>query len=1191
MILKSIEIRGFKSFADYTELVFKQGITAVVGPNGSGKSNISDAIRWCLGEQSVKTLRGGKMEDIIFSGTQFRKPVSLAQVSLTIDNSKKELPIEYSTVTVSRKLYRSGESEYLINNKVCKLKDINELFFDTGIGKEGYSLIGQGKIEAILSGKVDDRRALIEEAVGITKYKFKKDEAKNKINHANENLTRINDILSTYNEYLKPLYIEQNKAKQFLKLSEELREIEILLFSYKLHKIYGEIKNLKNEISNYQSDFKIANDEKNILEKDKEKFENLLEQIINQEREEREKFYKIKDKIQSLTNELNSENNNVNLLINSNTIYKKQIDENNFKLDNIESKENIINKTKLKLENDLKNVSDYLDEFEKNIQDKISEIQNLNSKLEKFKLQELEIFETNANIKNKINFMNSNFESLKNEQSSLKNEISMFDKTISDIENEIQELEFVREVKNKELLEKQNELVKISSSIKSEDKKIELYKLELDRLNKSIMVQKTNLEMMIQFENNYDGFSRTGKNLMNEINDGKLSEFREKCFIVGNIFNTKQKYESAIETAIGGYISDIITEDDYIAREIINYLKQNNGGRVTFHPLNIIRDFNLKNINDIHKQIGFIDFAINLVDVDERFIKVARNILGKTIICDNIENGINIAKFINFSSKIVTLDSQIINPGGSITGGSTNHSRNTSILGRKRKIEEQRFSIEQNLANVKQIEENYSKHQKEFENLNSDFKKIESEIQNLKIELMKIDNDVEFKNQSKIREEQQRNFKNNSLEKLEKQILDEETNIDKLSGECLFNDDVYKKIKEDIENTNKSIASCNEELKIEEDKITSDRIKKAKLEENISNIYYEIERITLDKREITLVNENIQKEFNIIEENIKKHTDNIKILQEQINDLTSQNSENEKQFDEFTIKQSDFKNKLKELGTYMEDANRRVYKLENEINSVNIKIVKLETEFDSLNDKLSIDYKIEFNEDESEKYFLSDSKIDSFTKKMGILKNSISDLGNVNLGAIEEYEELNKKVEFMTNQKYDLDKSKKELEEFIEEITLKMREIFIDNFKIINENFDKTFKELFRGGNASLVLGEGDELESNIEIIVQPPGKKLQNLNLLSGGEKGLSAISLLFAILRMKPVSFCVLDEIEAALDDSNVLRFSEFLREFSSNIQFIVITHRKITMESSDIIYGVTMQEKGISKVVSINLANYEV
>lgn len=1190
MILKSIEIRGFKSFADFTELIFKEGITAVVGPNGSGKSNISDAIRWCLGEQSVKNLRGGKMEDVIFAGTQFRKPVSLAQVSLTIDNSKRDLPIDYNTVTVSRKLYRSGESEYLINNKICKLKDIHELFFDTGIGREGYSLIGQGKIEAILSGKVDDRRSIIEEAVGITKYKFKKHEAQNKINNANENLTRINDILSTYYEYLKPLYIEQEKAKKFLEFSNELKQIETLLILNNLYKLNIEISNLKGELSKYKSQFDEVSRTKENLENEKLKFESELENLSFEEKEKRDNYYRIKDEIQIYNGDLINHKSNINVLINSIEIYKKQMDENLAKIGNINSRENIINRTKIELTNEFDQLNSYLNSFNDIFENKNNEIISLNLELDKIKSEELKNFEDNTKIKSRIDFLNSKNESLIAEKESIIYDKNIIEKRISNISDEILQKEFEREVKYKELVSNQNNSKELLKQV--DDNQIELnrYKNDLENLNKSIVMKKTNLNMLVQFENRYDGFSRTSKSIMNEITNGKLTKFKDKCFIVGSIFNTKQEYELAIETVIGGHISDIIADDDSIVREIINYLRQHNLGRVTFHPLNLIKEFSNKTTLDLNGQKGFIDYAINLINVEDKFIKVARNILGKTIICDNMDNGINIAKFINFSNRIVTLDSQVINSGGSITGGS-NFSKNLNILGRKRKIDEQTANINEEVIKVRQMEDEFSNCKKTYEELMNSYKDLESSIQDLKINLLTIDNELNLKNDVKSRELEERDRKQDLLEKLDRNISQNDSEIDSLKKELISNEGMAKKIKFDINEISSKIENYRRQIKDEEDKITVDKIRKAKLEENISNICQEIERITLEKRSILLTNQNIQKEFDNINLKINEHNLNIKLLQEKIDNLTEQNKESEKEFDKYIIKQSEIKNKVKELNTYIDDAKQKVYMFENNMNGLQLKLVKFELEFNTSNERLLNEYKLEFNEENSEEYFLENSKVSSYNRKVQSLKGNISELGNVNLKSIEEYEELSKKVEFITQQKEDLDKSKQELEQFINEITIKMKEIFNENFQIINENFDRTFKDLFRGGSASLVLGEGDELESNIDIIVQPPGKKLQNLNLLSGGEKGLSAISLLFAILRMKPAPFCVLDEIEAALDDSNVLRFTEFLKRFSEDIQFIVITHRKTTMESSDIIYGVTMQEKGVSKIVSINLANYKV
>lgn len=1190
MVLKSIEIRGFKSFADFTELVFKEGITAVVGPNGSGKSNISDAIRWCLGEQSVKNLRGGKMEDVIFSGTQFRKPVSLAQVSLTIDNSSKELPIDYETVRISRKLYRSGESEYSINNKVCRLKDLHELFFDTGIGKEGYSLIGQGKIEAILSGKIDDRRALIEEAIGITKYKFKKYEAQNKINNANENLVRINDILTTYCEYLEPLYIEKNKAEKFLEFSNELKQIEIILISNKLHKINFEMTDIKNNVSKYKSNFNELLNNKNSLENSRTDFENKLEVLLNEERENKDKYYEVKEKIQEFKNDLNIEKNNIKMLLNYNELYQKQMDENNAKIQNIQVRENIVTKTKFKLENELNNLIIYLDDFDKIFSEKSDKITELTLKLEDLKTQQLSIFESNTTIKSKIDTIKSKVDTVNKDIESLISEIDIIQKKISDLDNTINNQEFSRELKYKDLIANQSSSSNLLNKIEENNKRIDLYKSEIENINKSIVIKKTNLNMLIQYQENYDGFSRTSKSLMKEIENGKLSKFNGKCFIFGSVFNTNEKYELAIETAIGMHMSDIISDNEFIIKEIIEYLKITKLGRVTFHPLNIIKEFNINTINGLNNQEGFIDFAINLIDIDKKFLKVAKNILGRTIICDNIDNGLKIARFINYSNRIVTLDSQIINSGGSITGGSS-PSKGFNILGRKRKIEEQTLLINTETSKIKDLEGNLLKCKNENQELQLEFKKINTIINDLKLELMKLDNEISSKNEYKTRELDEINKKNNSLSDLKKLIISEELTIDNLNEEFLKNQSVYEDNKKNIDYLNDDIEICRRQIKDEESKVTFDKIRRAKLEENISSVSHEIERITLEKKELLNTNKSIQSEFNDVNIKIKDHELNIENLKNVIENMIIENQETEKNFDKYIISQNDFKNKIKELSTYIEDSAQNIYKVENDINSLELKFVKLETEFQNLNEKLINDYGKDFDSIGNENFNIKESRINEYNIKVNSLKNNISSLGNVNLRAIEEYEELNQKVEFMKQQKNDLDKSKEELEQFIEEITVKMREIFNVNFKIINENFSKTFKELFKGGSATLLLGEGDELESPIDIIVQPPGKKLQNLNLLSGGEKGLSAISLLFAILRIKPAPFCVLDEIEAALDDNNVLRFSEFLKEFSNRIQFIVITHRKITMESSDIIYGVTMQEKGISKIVSINLANYEI
>lgn len=1191
MLLKSIEIRGFKSFADCTELVFQEGITAIVGPNGSGKSNIYDAIRWCLGEQSVKSLRGIKMEDVIFSGTQYRKSISLAQVTLTIDNSKRELPIDYSTLSVSRKLYRSGESEYLINNKVCKLKDVHELFFDTGVGKEGYSLIGQGKIEAILSGNASDRRTIIEEAVGITKYKFKKEEAKNKINNANENLVRINDILTTYYEYLEPLYIEQDKAKKFLKISEELKEIEVSLIKSKLYKIGLNVSDVKGHIEKYQNKYDLVNTYKINLEKDLEKHQNSLEQLNLEEKQKRDEYYKIKDEVQIYTNELNLAENNILMLKDSDNIYRKQKEENSFKIENLESKSDIISMTKLDLQKEFDKLENYLNSFKDYFDSKNKEINNLNDELANIKNHESKFIEDTNTIKNNIEFLKLKINSLEDEKNNLTNEKDILDKKVLDIGNEIESQEYEREIKYQELVNKQNLYSNIINGNKENSLKIQSLREKINFINQEVAVKKSNLNMLIQYENEYDGFNKASKKLMNEINNNTFPKWKNKCFIVGGIFNTKQEYELAIETAIGGHISDIITEDDTIVKNIIEYLKKNNLGRITFHPLNIIKEFNFNNKDQLLvSKKGFINYAINLVNVEERFMKVAKNILGKTIICDNLENGINLAKDIKFTSKIITLDSQIINSGGSITGGSS-FNKTFGLIGRKRKIKETEEILNSKKLEIEKLQQELINCENTEKQAEKEINNLESNIQNIKDALLKIDNELILKNQFKERELSDFSKKNNLLNNIDNLILDHNNKINELNNELETNNSSNEKIKLNMENIYFQLEDLNKQIKQEEDKITEDRIRKGKLEENLISIDQEINRITMEKKDLILANENIQKEIDTIITKINTYDLSIQELKEKIDNFLKVNIENEKTFNGYTIKQSELRNKIKEINTYIDEEKYKLNEINTNINSLNIRLVKTESEFNILNDKLLNEYEVYFEHSENEDLYLTDREIEKYNKKVQMLKADISELGTINIKSIEEYNSLNEKVEFMKKQKEDLDKSKQELIQFIEQITVEMRQIFNENFKIINENFNKTFKELFKGGTANLSLGEGDELECTIDIIVQPPGKKLQNLNLLSGGEKGLSAISLLFAILQMKPVSFCILDEIEAALDDSNVLRFSEFLKTLSKTIQFIVITHRKITMEASDIIYGVTMQEKGISKIVSINLANYNI
>lgn len=1186
MILKSIEIRGFKSFADSTELIFKQGITSVVGPNGSGKSNIADAIRWCLGEQSVKSLRGGKMEDVIFSGTQYRKQLSLAQVSLIIDNSERELPIDYSTVIISRKLYRSGESEYLINNKPCKLKDINGLFFDTGIGKEGYSLIGQGKIDVILNGNSNDRRAIIEEAIGITKYKFKKEEAYNKINHANENIVRINDMLFTYEEYLEPLKIESEKARKFIDLSNELKDLEILILYNNLYDIHEEIQSIKRDISYHNLKLSELSSEKRIMENKRYSFEKEFENLKIIEKKDKKKYYKIKDIIHKNTNIVNLKNNDISILINSNKIYEKQIYENKSKIDNIILRENIINKTRDELENEFNSILCNLEENKKLSTDNSMTLHNLENKINTILLEKNKIVNINNNIQNKIEFIRMSFSNIDNDKKAYLDEKQLIEDRIKKIDKDIEHIEHIlydlhiRESEVKVLSEN------LLNSIEKENKKIEIVDSQLNDLNKDVIIRQANLDALRGLDSIYDGFNKSSKTLMNEINSGSLIRFKDRCFIIGNILDTEEKYTSAIETVIGGHISDIVIDDYVFVNDLINHLKENNLGRVTFHPLNSVSKYNIKFNNEVKLYKGFINFAINLVKYDSKFSNIISNILGNTIICDNIDNALNIAKSINFSNRIVTLDSQIINSGGSITGGSS-YFKKFNILGRQRKISVEGDDINKKLLYISELKTKLSNYHDVKNNIQSEFDINNNLLKDITIDIFKKNEELKRYIDLRSRDLKELDKKNIVLNNLDDIYSSNDEEINKLNYELNLNNEKFSVLENDEKNIRIECENYKKIIEGRENEITNYKIRKAKIEENISNIYDESKRIALEKKDLICANVKINDNINLNNVNIVKIEDSIQIFNKRIDNLNQKF--NEYNFDSYILDQNRIQQDIKKLNGDINELDLSIHKIEHDINVLNIKNTKKEVEFNINNDNLFDKYSINFDTNDAEKYIIDSNELSKYSIKMKKITSDISDLGNINIKSIEEYEALNDKVNFITRQKEDLEKSKMELEGFIKNITSEMRNMFNQSFKLINENFNFTFKELFKGGSAQLLLGDGDELESDIEIIVQPPGKKLQNINLLSGGEKGLSAISLLFAILKLKPVPFCVLDEIEAALDDNNVIKFSTFLKQYSSNVQFIVITHRKPTMEASDVIYGVTMEEKGVSKVVSINLANY--
>ncbi len=1184
MFLKSLEIRGFKSFADKTELKFKKGVTAVVGPNGSGKSNISDSVRWVLGEQSIKVLRGGKMEDVIFAGTQFRKPVGLAQVSLTLDNSDGKLSTEYNEVTVSRRIFRSGESEYLINNSKCRLKDINNLFMDTGIGKEGYSLIGQGKIEAILSGRPEDRRSLIEEAAGIVKFKNRKEEAEKKLANTDENLVRINDIISTYEERIEPLRIEREKALEFNELSNGLKKKEVSLIVHVIKGMEDELKSITEDLNNRIKEIeeqrqKISNDKIEL-----KKLEEKIEEIDKKTLEEKEQYYNLKEIIGEESKEIDLYNERIKSL-------EERIKRNDTEINDIKIKISYIKENKEFLEKELeekKNEQKAKDEeitlYESTNNDVLKEIEKVEEELRTLKKGEIDLLRKNSEIKNEIALINKEI-TIKNEREeqinssiiSLEHNILINTQTYKSLEVEI-------ELKNTEIKDLNEEIEVNKKKISALSGNLTRKENEFRELNRNLTRLEANKNMLENLEKHYEGYNRSVKSLMESIHNNKISK-AEDTKVLGEIFKVEKQYETAIEIALGSAISNVITKNEEVAKNLIGYLKSNKLGRATFLPLNIIKGKKLSLSSNITQEKGFIGIGSEIITYAPLYQNIMDYTLGRTIICSNMDCALNIAKISNYSYRIVTLDGEIINPGGALTGGSIK-GKNTNVLGRKREIEE--------------LEKEIFKKKESCDILVSEANDLKQKIKQLDEDILNKRDEVHAKNIDSTKKQEEKKNLQNDTNKLAKSLEINKEELRKIINERNKIDITLKEKEEQIKNvesedlSNKNrITGLEQYLKEKQQKLdnissklTEMKINKAALDEALESKKNELLRMNKEVNDFEEKNVILKEESVNNSNNILSLTNDIKNKKKSIEEKNNEIQKLELNFKDEEILKEKLKQEFKEKDNLISGVLDEVANKEMEVNKREIIKAKKESENEHIYKKLNEELELTYAEALEICETVTDEKI--LKEEIQVTKAKITKLGVVNLGAIQEYEEIKDKYEFMSSQAEDLEKAKEELISVIEEMTLEMKSVFKENFKILNYNFNETFKDLFKGGSAELILGEGDELDANIDINVEPPGKKLQNINLMSGGEKVLSAIALLFAILKMKPTPFCILDEIEAALDDANVYRYAEFLTKFSEKTQFIVITHRKGTMEASDIIYGVTMEEKGVSKVVSVDLSN---
>ena len=1181
MYLKRLEMYGFKSFAEKTVLEFIPGITTVIGPNGSGKSNISDCIRWILGEQSIKNLRGTKSEDIIFSGTQNRKALGFAEGSLIFDNSDGRLPIEYSEVTITRKIYRSGETGYFINKTPCRLKDIIELFMDTGIGKDGYSIIGQGKIDEILSNKSEDRRHIFEEAAGIVKYRVRKNESEKKLEQTKINLLRINDIIQEIENNIEPLKLASEKAKHYLNLREELKGIEVGLFLYniddfkkKIAKVEEDEQVYTDQISQSENEIKQSEEERNKI---KEQINFLIDQI---EKMQSLSFEGEKKKEQYLSDigifQERIANNN-----NNKARYEKEIEEIDEKNTNLEEEKT----TKLSRKTSLK---ENKEKFEKELKEKEAELAKYTSTLSE-KAKEIEskksIVEKNIDNKfelgNQLSTEKANYENFEKQYKSLQDELSSIISELDKVNEKRSELEngfIVAEREKDKLLTKINGIMTEKSST---EEQLSNFEKDINSKESALRLKQTRRDFLIETEKEKEGYTKSVKLLLNEIEDNK--EYSKGVHgTLGDLISVNEKYQTAIEIALGGSIQNIVTDSENEAKRLVQLLKDKNLGRVSFLPITTVKGNKIARINT-NGIAGIEGIASDLIGYNKAYDGIIQSLLGRTIIVDNMNNAIELAKANNYSFRIVTLDGDVVSNTGSITGGSI-QKKTVNILGRKKEIDALSNEIKELEAEIQKIQTKKAEFQnsissklKEYEQMQEEQKIIEIRYATEKERMDNINNELaKIKNKRDLAKE---NIAKNEAEKaqcveLQKELKQKieaiEEENEKLNKEISNYNDANKENREYIDNLNFDITNL--------------KISVSSFDESETSIDEFVNRINQDIKNNNVAKENKSKQIAKIENDNDKLNEKIEKTKKQIDELVEQISNSGNDVEKLKEDKKNQSTKLEEIENSIEEKRDNLEGLKNAYNRLDLRKSKLELEVNQVISKMWDEYELTPNNTDGIEMITEPVKVQ---KQVNQLREEIKELGSVNIDSIKEYTDTKQRYDFLCEQRLDLEASSSKLRKIITEMTNTMKKQFSSKFKIINKNFGEVFKELFGGGKASLILDdESNILECGIDIQVQPPGKKLQSMSLLSGGERAFTAIALLFAILKINPSPFCVLDEIEAALDDVNVLRFANYLKNYTDSTQFLVITHRKGTMEAADTVYGITMEEKGISKLLSLKL-----
>lgn len=1180
MILKALEMQGFKSFPDKTVLEFNKGITAVVGPNGSGKSNISDAVRWVLGEQSTKTLRGSKMEDVIFSGTDVRKAKGFAEVTLRLDNTDRSLNKDSDEVSVTRRYYRSGDSEYLVNGESARLRDVNELFMDTGLGRDGYSIVGQGKIADMVSPKASERRDMLEEAAGISHFRYRRGDAIKRLAQAEENLVRLRDILSELESRVGPLKAQSEKAQKFIVLAGERKNLEIGIWLNTIDKTGEKMRDQEHKIEIAEASHKEAQDELS-------KIGEMIDKAADGTRDINIKLEEIRNSASGFEEKLSDIDSQIKVAENS-------ILHNNETIERINRDKAAENETEQNIDAAVSAALECIQKAEEQIADATRQMDELSKQEETYRLSSSEFSDRAAALSGEISALSVRLadcrvtaETANSSTEEIRSRISAIDESMGTRKDDYDALLKRKADAEAELKEIQDEIVSVKNAIdgytlrfENRGKKADSVKLAIDEKQRELHKGQDRVRLLEDLEKNMEGYFGAVKAVMKESGRGAL---RGIYGPVSQLITVKDKYSAAIETALGAAVQNIVVDNETDAKRAMGFLKEHRAGRATFLPITAIKGRVLSE-QGLDDQYGFVSIASDLVSYDNKYSEIIRWLLGRTAVAEDIDSAIAIAKKYSYRFRIVTLDGQVINAGGSMTGGS--RVQNAGILSRGNEIERLKGS----LASM----------QKELDGMLSDYKLLSEDASAAKAELEGAEGDLLRAKEENIRREGELKLASDKLTSVSsgvKELLEEketlEKRIESVSSGAEAARSQIDELKETLENKEKElesitgdsktlqknreevatkaaeirlrIVSLQKDVEANTDEITRLKNRKTGHLDRLSELDGEIREIEEKNDELRALTERLSADEKALKAN---HGD----AQNQINELISQRDELEKQANDLRLHER----------AKSEERER----LSGDIARLEERKIAMRNEYDNLTSKLYDEYQLTRREAAALEIEIDDYSLAA--KRLAELKSQIRALGSVNVSAIEEYKEVSERYEFLSGQINDVETSRAELNKMIDDLTGKMAEQFREQFNRINSCFGQTFIELFGGGKAELRLeDERDVLGSDIEIKVQPPGKNVQNINLLSGGEKGLSAIALLFAILKVTPAPFCIFDEVEAALDDVNVSRYAQYVRRMTKNTQFILITHRRGTMEEADVLYGVTMQEKGVSKLLELKTA----